>query len=76
LKRATLKPFLWSQLLIKYQKIAQQKTKETGIKYSVDHIIPLKGRSASGLHVPWNIQIIPIKENMQKGNSMRGDTSR
>jgi hypothetical protein len=41
---------------------------ETGIRMSVDHVIPLFGELVSGLHVPENLQVIPFVENARKSN--------
>lgn len=50
-----------------YQRAAKL-TRDTGIKYEVDHILPLSGKDVSGLHVENNLRVIPRAHNLRKGN--------
>jgi len=48
--------------------LAALRTKMFGFQWEVDHMIPLQGKLASGLHVPHNLQVIPKVENRGKSN--------
>lgn len=48
--------------------VAQRKTDSTGEKWVVDHIIPLKGKFVSGLHVPANLRVVKNTTNCRKSN--------
>ena len=50
--------------------IAITMTQTTGEQYVVDHIVPLRGESVCGLHVPWNLRVITQDENLKKSNKL------
>ncbi len=49
-------------------KFAAEKTRETGVEWEVDHILPLQGKYVSGLHTWQNLRVIPAVDNNRKNN--------
>lgn len=50
--------------------VAILRSKLTGTPWEVDHIIPLRGKNASGLHDPFNLRVVPMSENRRKSNKL------
>jgi hypothetical protein len=62
---------LWAtrDAIIEIYRQAELMTQTTGRLHVVDHIIPLQGRTVSGLHVETNLRVIEHHENAVKHNS-------
>lgn len=48
--------------------LKRERQSATGIKWDVDHMLPLMGETVSGLHCGTNLQLIPRKLNHRKNN--------
>lgn len=58
----------WEQIKVIYLQAALLNERDGKRTWHVDHIIPVGGKEVSGLHVPWNLQILEGPINLKKGN--------
>ena len=56
----------WATIRALYREAARL-TRETGELHVVDHIVPKIGGIVTGLHVPWNLQVMHWRDNSRKG---------
>lgn len=66
-RRATPK---WADVLAisMMYRAARMLSATTGVAHSVDHIVPLIHPLVCGLHVHWNMRLMPLTENIRKAN--------
>lgn len=62
----------WKQINAFYIE-ARKLTRQTGIPYCVDHKHPLRAKTLSGLHVPWNLQVMTVSDNAKKSARLIDD---
>lgn len=67
-KRAKPPWVTWAECSV-FWALSAQRTAETGVQHSVDHIVPLKHPLVCGLHCPANLRVIPLAENQAKSNN-------
>ena len=66
------KKLLWSsgEDVAVFYESAKRLSECFGVPFEVDHILPLKGRKVSGLHVVENLQVITMVANRRKQNKV------
>jgi hypothetical protein len=66
-KQATPK---WANLFFieEIYDLARLRTKYSGVKHSVDHIVPMTSKLVQGLHVEHNLRVIRHTQNISKKN--------
>lgn len=67
-KQARFVDELTQLVTIEAHDLRKKRNQLTGFDWHVDHILPLKGKTVSGLHIWSNLQVIPKIINLKKGN--------
>lgn len=67
--RARIPPWADRRELRAIENERRRLSRETGERWSIDHIVPLNHPLVSGLHCPANLRLLPLLDNMRKGNA-------
>ena len=69
-KRMAQPAWLTPEQIWQIEEIYRQAASRDGGPWHVDHIVPLAGKTVCGLHVPWNLRIVSVYENVTKQNKL------
>lgn len=67
-KMGSMPPWANSFFIEEAYSLAKLRSKVTGIKWEVDHVVPLQSKTVCGLHAETNVRVIPAILNHTKGN--------
>lgn len=73
--RLALPPWANREAIAAIYSEARRLTSSTGVKWEVDHVIPLKNEIVCGLHVQTNLRVILKTENCSKSNRFLHDSN-
>jgi glutaredoxin len=68
LQRGAMPAFANPFLISEIYELASRRSSVTGIRWHVDHVVPLISKIVCGLHIETNLAVVPACENIAKSN--------
>lgn len=68
IQRLATPPWVDQAAMVAIYERCRARTRESGVAHHVDHVVPIQGRMVCGLHVPWNLRVMPASDNVRKSN--------